>query len=151
MNIPSLAPVLRIVPDTNFLISAFLFPGSQPARALATAQRTGKILCSKETLTELTGVLFRPKFDRNSSIEARIRTLLDFRKTVEVVTVQTIIAECRHPKADKFLALALDGEAHLLLTGDSDLLTLNPWRGVQILRPGAFIEAMTQPAPIDIP
>ena len=42
---------------------------------------------------------------------------------------------------DKFLALALDGRAETIVTGDEDLLVLHPWRGVRIVRPAAFLES----------
>lgn len=50
------------------------------------------------------------------------------------------ITACRDPKDDKFLSLAVAGQADVIVTGDEDMLTLNPFRGVAILTPQEFIE-----------
>jgi predicted nucleic acid-binding protein len=55
------------------------------------------------------------------------------------VSVTSVITECRDPEDDKFLALAIDGAATYLITGDDDLLALNPFRGVAILTPREFL------------
>jgi uncharacterized protein len=49
------------------------------------------------------------------------------------------VTECRDPKDDKFLELALDGKAEVLVTGDSDLLCMHPWRGIAILSPADYL------------
>jgi len=56
------------------------------------------------------------------------------------VPVFTTIRVCRDPRDDKFLELAVDGRADLILTGDSDLLTLHPFRGIAILTPAQYLE-----------
>jgi uncharacterized protein len=45
------------------------------------------------------------------------------------------VRECRDPKDDKFLEVALNGRANGIITGDDDLLALDPWRGIIILSP----------------
>jgi predicted nucleic acid-binding protein len=45
-----------------------------------------------------------------------------------------------YPKDDKFLEIALNGKAHLILTGDTDLLALHPWQGVAILSPARYLK-----------
>lgn len=50
------------------------------------------------------------------------------------------ITACRDPKDDKFLELAVSGRATHIISGDTDLLTLNPFRGIAILPPRAFLE-----------
>ena len=51
----------------------------------------------------------------------------------------TLVRECRDPKDDKFLELALNGRADLIITGDADLLVLNPWRGIEIVTPREYL------------
>jgi len=58
----------------------------------------------------------------------------------ELVDVETRIVACRDPKDDKFLELAVSGRATCIVTGDSDLLVLNPFRGIQVISPHAFLE-----------
>jgi putative PIN family toxin of toxin-antitoxin system len=106
---------------------------------LAAAQESAILLVSVETWAELTDVLLRPKFNRYLSTSVRLQTLVDFRLTVKLIEVTARVAECRHPKDDKFLELALSGHADLILTGDNDLLVLHPWREIAILTPHQYL------------
>ena len=54
--------------------------------------------------------------------------------------VVTRVVECRDPKDNKFLELAIDAHADTIVSGDSDLLCLHPWRSVAIVSPAAFLE-----------
>ena len=47
---------------------------------------------------------------------------------------------CRDPKDDRILELAVNGNAAYIVTGDADLLVLNPFRGIEILRPADFLQ-----------
>lgn len=55
-----------------------------------------------------------------------------------VVTVE--ITDCRDPKDNKFLALAVSGEADCIISGDDDLKVLHPFRGIPILSPREFLD-----------
>ena len=50
------------------------------------------------------------------------------------------VRECRDPKDDKFLEVALNGRADLILTGDADLLALHPWQNIAILSPAQYLK-----------
>lgn len=50
------------------------------------------------------------------------------------------INECRDPKDNKYLELAVSGKAECIVTGDDDLLVLNPWRVIEILTVQKFLE-----------
>jgi predicted nucleic acid-binding protein len=54
-------------------------------------------------------------------------------------TPERIVA-CRDPRDDKFLELAVAGTAAALVTGDADLIALDPFRGIPIVTPAAFLE-----------
>jgi predicted nucleic acid-binding protein len=56
-----------------------------------------------------------------------------------MIPITQRIAACRDPKDDKFLDAALNGEAHVILTGDQDLLELHPFHGIEILSPAEFL------------
>ena len=58
----------------------------------------------------------------------------------ELVTITERITACRDPKDDKFLELAANGHAHLIVSGDTDLLTLNLFRGIPIVTPADFVQ-----------
>ncbi len=59
-----------------------------------------------------------------------------------MTSVLTKIKACRHPKDDKFLELAVDGHADVIITGDKDLLALHPFEGIDILRPLDYLDRL---------
>jgi putative PIN family toxin of toxin-antitoxin system len=130
----------RFVADTNVLVSRLVFSNSVPAQSVRHAIAVGELIVSLETLEELEDVLFRPKFDRYVTLRDRL-DFLDFLKSAaEFIHSVPPLSACRDPKDDKFLALALTGHAHFILTGDEDLLTLHPFRGIDILNPRQYLD-----------
>ncbi len=134
-----MATTKRIVADTNLLISRLLFPGSVPGQAVRKAESEGLILASRATLGELADVLGRRKFDPYVSVEERQDYLRRLARTVDVITVGHRVRLCRDPSDDKFLELALSGEADLILTGDQDILALDPFRGIPVITAREYI------------
>ena len=130
----------RIVADTNLLVSRLLLPQSLPAQAVRKAVDEGQLLVSDATLGELADVLSRAKFDPYVSLEDRQDFIRVLNRVAERLIVTAPIKACREPKDDKFLEVALNGEANLILTGDRDLLALHPFRGVDILSPREYLE-----------
>jgi len=133
------ASKLRIILDTNTLVSAFLFSGETPRAALQHALNDYQVVFSPETWDELADVFQRDKFDAVLPRASRMRVLAELARYIDVVTVTSAITDCRDDKDNKFLALALDSGATSIVSGDKDLLTLHPWRGVVILSPGDFL------------
>jgi putative PIN family toxin of toxin-antitoxin system len=129
----------RIVLDTNLVISGLLFPCTPPSKALLKAQ-TSQILGSDATLLEFVEVMGRPRFDRY--IEPAIRKALaaEYVNACEKIHTTSTIRECRDPRDDMILELAVDGRADVILIGDLDLLELHPFRGVAILTPQAYLD-----------
>jgi uncharacterized protein len=137
---------LRYVFDTNVLINALLLPESTSRRALDLALRKGTVLISFAALAELREVLSRRKFRRYIDEEDIRMFLAALTRQTEWVEVDVRITACRDPKDDKFLELAVSGHATHIITRDSDLLALNPFRGIQILPPHSFLELPSSPA-----
>jgi uncharacterized protein len=104
------------VVDTNVLVSAVLFKQSMPARVFNEVSRYHQLLASDETLAELTKVLTREKFDRYLSQEDRLLFLSSLSRDAEMIGIRETIAVCRDPKDDKFLELALSGQATAIIT-----------------------------------
>jgi putative PIN family toxin of toxin-antitoxin system len=98
------------------------------------------LLFSDSTLKELADVLSRPKFDRYVKSENRKQFLSGLCSLGEFVPIIQLVRECRDPKDDEFLEVALNGRADLILTGDADLLAMHPWRGVAILSPTDYLK-----------
>ena len=130
----------RIVIDTNTLVSAFLWPDSLPGRALDKALLEGSLLVSAATLAELEGVLKRDKFDKYVPLEERLALLATFRAVGISVAIRETVTECRDPKDDKFLDVAINAKVDAIVTGDKDLLALHPFRGIAIIKARTFVE-----------
>lgn len=129
----------RWVIDTNCLVSRLLAPTGTAARAVDKALGSGILLVSDASMTELIQVLSRPKFDPYITQNERsgfIRTLGGVSRTVNITRR---ISACRDPKDDVFLEVAVNGQAHALITGDTDLLVLHPYQGIPILSPADFL------------
>lgn len=121
-----------------------LLSDSVPRRALDRALESGTILLSLPVLAEMNDVLGSRRFRKYVSEEDRRRFLGALVREAEWVGVTTSVRASRDPKDDKFLELALDGQATHLVTGDRDLLELHPFKGVSILTPTAFLELLTK-------
>ena len=130
--------------DTNALVSATLFAQSVPALAFFAASDRGKILLSLQTLAELSDVLQRKKFDRYLDRADREIFLAKLVHEAAFVDVNEEIHACRDPKDDKFLELAVCGSAACVVSGDEDLLTLHPFRGIAIMTPAQFLDWVSQ-------
>ncbi len=129
----------RVVLDTNVVVSAALRIGSLPHRTLLKARAEGVLLASRETLAELQKVLLREKFDRHVERLLREALFREYARNCAVVAVSFPIRACRDPRDDKFLEVAVHGLADAIVTGDEDLLALNPFRGIAILSPAAYL------------
>lgn len=130
----------RIVVDTNTLVSRLLLANSVPAHAVRKAVKEAQLLVSEPTMTELADVLARPKFDAYVSLEDRQQFFRQLGRIIaEMVPVVHTIRACRDPRDDKFLELAVNGDADLIVTGDADLLALHPFRGIPVITPAAYV------------
>lgn len=130
----------RVFVDTNALISRLLVPGSVPGRAVRKAVDEEVLLVSEATLDELATVLARPKFDAYVSLEDRRRFVLQLARIAEFVAVLRRVEACRDPNDDKFLEVAINGDAELIITGNNDLLALHPFMQIPIITPADFLE-----------
>ena len=131
----------RFVVDTNVLVSALLMKKSVARDCLDKAKESGEILLSLEVIEELYDVLGRPAFDRYIDEDDRIRFLNLLVKESTLVEITEKIKECRDPKDDKFLELAVNGKADFIISGDGDLQVLNPFRNISIVSPREFLAA----------
>jgi putative PIN family toxin of toxin-antitoxin system len=90
-------------------------------------------------LEELAKVLARRKFDKYLEARDRVRFFeLLAPVAIRIVITRPVVA-CRDAKDDKFLALAVNGNADAIITGDADLLTLHPFLSIPILTPKEFL------------
>ncbi len=126
--------------DTNSLISSALIANSANRKALDKAIDLGLIAVSNKTIDELIEVLFRHKLDKyflNNSERWIIINKLEINSKLFFPDIS--ITDCRDPKDNKFLELAISANASCIITGDKDLLVLHPFRGISILNAVDFI------------
>jgi len=126
--------------DTNILISAFILPYSSARKALNKARKGGYVIISQESAAEFTEVFIRPKFDKYVPLEIRLEIIDDFISLAYIIKPTVEIVECRDPNDNKFLELACSANAKCIITGDQDLLVLNPFRGISIKTAAQFLE-----------
>lgn len=131
---------LRIVIDTNVYVSRALRSSSVPGMAMDKAWLEATTLLSAATWAEVQAVLKRAKFAayiRSGTLEPYLEKVQSIATFVPMLTP---IRACRDPRDDKFLEVAVNGRADAIVTGDQDLLTLGPFRGIPILSPAAYLE-----------
>ena len=129
----------QTVLDTNAIVSALLFDDSPPGRALIKALDAGTILVSTALARELQDVLNRYRCDRYVTKKKRDEFLMMFMREAESAEITERMEVCRVPNDDHILEMAVSGHAVCIVTGDDDLLTLNPFRGIAIITPADFL------------
>jgi len=133
---------LRVVVDTSSLVRAALNPASAAGRLIDCLLSEGDnaIIASAEMVDELAQVLARPKFRQRLSREQCWHFLLRLQATVVHVVPGEPVEACRDPADNMGLEAALAAGAEVLVVSDDrDLLTLDPWRGVRIVKPEAAL------------
>lgn len=133
---------LRVVLDTNVVLSALVFAKGPVARVRA-AWQTGLCvpLVSHATMLELVRVLAYPKFGLDAQEQQEL--LADYLPCAEVVRVPDpppTVPPCRDPFDRPFLELAAAARAKVLVTGDADLLAVGSVGRCRILAPEAFLK-----------
>jgi putative PIN family toxin of toxin-antitoxin system len=103
---------LRLVIDTNILISGLMSVNSLPQQVFDYATSQAILLISDEVQSEIQNVISRPKLQKYITLERRTQFLSELSQQVERVTINQQIRACRDPKDDKFLELAVCGEAN---------------------------------------
>jgi putative PIN family toxin of toxin-antitoxin system len=129
--------------DTNSLVSALILPNSVSRYSLKKADDNGLLIFSRETLAELNEVLVRSKFDKYVSIDDRLEYVERLEARGKIIETTSDFTDCRDLKDNKFLNLAFDGQASCIITGDQDLLVLNPFHDIQIVSASQFLNAFS--------
>ena len=124
--------MLRVVLDTNVLISAIISDGKPRDLLRKGISKEFRIVTSDLLLRELGTVLHRPKFKTDKDeIQRIILALMQAAEVVEVVSKFNLVEE--DPKDDMIVETAYDGKADFIVSGDSHLLELKSFRGIKIV------------------
>lgn len=113
--------------DSNIFISGIIWPRTLPGVAVdAWLNGQFRLISDSRLHAEVADVTTRPKFSRYRPSPERIAAVLSaMAGTEQAVPLVNLPIHCRDPKDDAVLACALGGRADFLVTGDSDLLTLD--------------------------
>lgn len=129
--------------DTNVLISAALSARGAPARLVQRVLERGTVVFSQPTFDELKTRIYRPKFDRYTSLELREAVLHDLSAAARWVEIGGLARYCRDRSDDMFIETALVARAGVLVSGDQGLLDAPAIAGLRILNPQqALAEAL---------
>ena len=127
---------MRVVPDTNLLISAEISAQGASGQLLDRVLDVHDVILSNPILDELTEVLSSKFGYDNLRISRVITHILAASEIVEPATFDRQI--CRDADDDAILGTAVAGDADCIVTGDSDLLVLERFEGVDIISPSEF-------------
>ncbi len=136
---------LRIVVDTNLVISASMKNSSVPLFIMRWINDNGTFLYSDETIEEIMRVSGYKKLQKFIDADV-VRKLLRNIKRGEFITPDVAFVDCADADDNKFLDLAVSGRAHCLVSGDKrHLLPLHPFKGIPILSPADFLITFVRP------
>ena len=140
--------MLKVVIDTNVLISATITPKGNPAKILK-AWKNGKleVAISLEILKEIRQVIFRPRIKKLSFWTDKQRNqlvedLINIGVLVPGSSKLKVVAE--HRSDDKFIIAAIEGKAGYIITGDLHLKKLGSYKGIRIVTPAEFVRILQQ-------
>ncbi len=126
--------------DANVVVSGALREESAPRRALVRAYERGRVALSAAVFLEISEVLTRPKIARFLAPHRSGDIIVALIAQAQLVSTESVhVTDCRDAKDNKYLELALAAAAAAIISGDQDLLVLDPWRGIRILSPADFL------------
>jgi uncharacterized protein len=131
----------NVVFDASTVVGAALKRDSVPERALLRARASATICLSAAVEAEIRDVLRRPKFAKYISDQVRARILDIVAAAALMVEPREAVTDCRDRKDNIYLELALAAQAAVVVSSDDDLLSLDPWRGIRIVRPREYLRS----------
>jgi putative PIN family toxin of toxin-antitoxin system len=127
---------VRIVADTNVIVSAFLWGGT-PRRLLDAVQAgSAQLFTSRALITELEDVLLRAKFAerlKRTHFSAAFLLARYTQLAILIAPADLTAPVLRDPDDTALLACALAARAEAIVSGDQDLLVLNPYQNIRIV------------------
>jgi len=139
--------MIRVVLDTNVIVSSFLHPTGIPDRIIRAWKANLFELCLSEPLFhEIEAVLKRPVIQRATHASAKdIEEFLELMTETsffvgEPLVVKPLVAE--DPDDDMILATGLAAQADVIVSGDHHLLKLNQYEEMPIVNPRRFLEML---------
>jgi putative PIN family toxin of toxin-antitoxin system len=130
---------LKLIIDTNLWISFIISNKLNQLEPILLSENT-RILFSSELVQELQATITKPKLQKYFSTNALEEMLILFDPYIDFITVKSKVEICRDSNDNFLLALAKDGKANYLLTGDNDLLDIGKYGQTVIIKISEFLE-----------
>lgn len=139
---------MRLVVDTNVLVSAFLWQGT-PGRLIELAgEKECQLFTSRVLIDELAEVLQRKKLTKpvQATGLTAAQMLRNYQKLATTITARRLAQQvARDVDDDAVLACALAAQADLIVSGDDDLLVLKQFQGIRIVTAAQAVKSFTIP------
>ncbi len=138
---------MRVVTDTNVLVSSFLSAYGNPAEILRHAEAgTFELVLSREIIAEFHEVMAYQRVRRRhhmSDVEIAVIVAgwIKFATFVEPTERLNVVLD--DPDDDKFLEAAIAGAAEFIVSGDHHLLELKTYRGIRVVTPAVFLAILS--------
>ena len=129
---------MRLVIDTNVVVSAVFF-GGRPAELLRMVIRHELAAVATTEIVDEYQLTVNYLLDKYDGRELRISMVPIF-SALEIIPTSSRVEICRDPDDDKFIACAIDGHCHYVVSGDKDLLSLKRYGDVKIFTVADFLE-----------
>lgn len=129
---------MRIVVDTNVVISGVFFGGMPSKVLIAIASGKVKACATSEIIDEYNEIIEEMILRKQGHLKKDIINPLI--ASMEIIERKSIIKLSRDPDDDKFLECAKDGKALYIVSGDKDLLTIENYEGIEIITAKEFCE-----------
>jgi putative PIN family toxin of toxin-antitoxin system len=131
---------IKVIFDVNIWVSAFISSNMEKQVQAIILQDEVEVIACSELLEELKQTLQRSKFKKYLSTERMLLAIELVEQSSTFINLKSVVELCRDHKDDYLLALAKDAQADFLLTGDKDLLVLNPFEQTQIIKLAEYFE-----------
>jgi len=125
--------MLRVVLDTNVLVSGLIMLGKPRELLSIVARREANLVLSREILNEFMKVVKRKKFTEYVAEEQIERFVENIERIAEFIEPESRFEVVDDPKDDIVINTAIDGRADLIISGDHHLLSLKEFRGIKIV------------------
>ena len=137
--------MLKLVLDTNTLVSAFFWKGNEYELFKNIEKEKAQLFISKEILNEVEDIFNRPKFEEviknvKMSPNQIIQKIISVSHLV--LGPKLNIKVCRDPKDNKFIECAVNCNADYLVSGDKDLISLKSYKNIKIFRSSEILKLL---------
>ena len=129
---------MRIVVDTNVIISGLFFGGNPSKVLMAIVDSKVNALATKEIINEYINVIERMMTNKTKSFE--LATLDTLFTSFELIDRKTVLELSRDPDDNKFIECAIDGNAMYIVSGDNDSLVLKQYNDIKIITVNDFCD-----------